>query len=122
MTKTPNRNSPITYRGQLFPSQRALALHLSVSEPTVSRAIRTGRVDRLGTGSPTGTELVELGRVARNQPCAALGWTWPSQLDAAIALGVTTAAVSKALNRGRFESMVRQRLGQKLGMAPSAGE
>jgi hypothetical protein len=49
----------------------------------------------------------------RKQPCAAHGWHWPSQIEAARALGVRHQKVADRLNRGSFDRLVLERLGVK---------
>ena len=109
---------PILYLGTLFPSQYALAKHLGISQPQIHRRIRRGTLE-----SPKDTRLnLLLGPLSNCQPVSALGHYWPSQKTAAADLGVSANAVSKALSEGRFEELVRRRLGPKAGMAPSAKE
>ena len=112
---------PILYKGTFFPSQRALARHLGVSQSSIHLRLRRGTLEENNGPNPHPYPLF-LGPLANCQPVSALGHHWPSQQAAATALGVTATAVCKALNKGRFEELVRRKLGPKDGMAPSPRE
>lgn len=94
----------IYWRGQVYPSISAAAKAAGVSRQSFSEAIKRNRVHMIGTGPHKAAE-------DRKQPCAAHGWHWPSQKDAADALGVAPGVVSDRLNRGTFYRLVLERLG-----------
>lgn len=109
---------PVRYLNTLFPSQRALARHLGISQSSVHFRIRRGILEQDNDTNPA----YLLGPLSNRQPVSALGHYWPSQAAAAVALGVTDSAVSKALNDGKFEELVRRKLGPRDNMAPSPKE
>lgn len=109
---------PVLYEGVLFPSQHALARHLGLTQSTVHLRIHQGTLEQ---DNDTRLNLL-LGPPSNRQPVSAHGHYWPSQKAAAIDLGVTASAVSKALEKGRFDRMVLRKLGPKDGMAPSPRE
>lgn len=106
----PGVKRPVEWQGKVYPSITALAAALGLSKQTVSHAVRTNRMHTLGQGRMVGLLAMQ---AAHRQPCAAHGWHWPSQRDAARALGVTERVVSARLNRGTFADLVMQRLGVK---------
>lgn len=109
---------PILYLGTLFPSQHALAKHLGITYSSVHSRIRRGTLEQ---DNDTRLNLL-LGPLSNRQPVSAHGHYWPSQKAAAKDLGVTTSAVSKALEKGTFDRLVLRRLGPKDGMAHSPRE
>ena len=94
----------ITHNGTRYRSLAALARSLGLSRPTVHKAWHNGRMATLGQGPS------RAGQRKRAQPVAAHGFYWPSQKDAAAALGVSTSAVCGALGRGTFDRMVARRM------------
>ena len=84
---------PVRIRGITYPSQRAAARALGVSERTVRNALDAGRIDEVGTreakGGPGGV------------PCTYRGQVFPSRIAAAIACGVSSKAVYRAVGRAR---------------------
>ena len=81
---------PVRVRGVVYPSQRAAARALGVSEKTVRTALDAGRADMIGiTGN---------GRPGK--PCTYRGVEYPSLTAAAIACGVSDKTVANDIRRG----------------------
>ena len=113
MTPAPKtQRKPITFHGVQYPSLMALARELGLHHATVSLANKTGRIATLGKGRGNGGGHIAA-NAARKQPVSAHGWEWPSQVEAARALGVTPPTVYGALQRGTFGRLVLRRLGAK---------
>lgn len=85
--------APVTIRGIEYPSQRAAAKAIGVSERTLSLAARRGRLDRVGTGVNPGPSL----------PCRWRGVVYPSRAEAARATGEPYSRITRAINAGREE-------------------
>jgi hypothetical protein len=81
-------SNPIVVRGILYISQVAAAKALGVHPRTVTKALNLGRVDELGQPVWRG------GRPGKS--CWYRGKWYPSRTAAALACGVSVAAVSKA--------------------------
>lgn len=96
----------IYWQGKIYPSISAASKAAGVSRQSMSEAIRRNRLHTVGTGPHRASE-------ARKQPCAAHGWHWQSQKEAAAALGVSPQKVSYHLECGIFERLVKERLGVK---------
>ncbi len=88
---------PVRIRGILYPSQRAAALALGVTEKTIRNALDAGRIDDTALGLRRG------GRPGK--PCVFRGKRYPSMHAAALDAGVSVAAVSKAAKA--FEQLAR---------------
>jgi hypothetical protein len=101
---------PVTHPGTgvTYPSRAALARAFNVTRSAVCLAIRNGRLDRLGSGGDAGLASAH---AARRQPVASLGHHWPSQTACARALGMASATVSEALDRGTLDRLVARRIG-----------
>jgi hypothetical protein len=97
----------IYWRGQVYPSISAAAKAAGVSRQAFTEAMQRNRLHMVGTGPHKVC-------VDRRQPCAAHGWQWASQKDAAAALGVSDCVITARLNRGTFDALVLQRLGVKV--------
>lgn len=91
--------NPTLIRGVLYPSQKAAAAALSVTEAAVSLALAEGRPDSVGLGI-TG---------APHKPCYMNGRRYPSRKAAAEAIGCTRAAISRAIGQGKAEITTRKR-------------
>jgi hypothetical protein len=88
---------PVRIRGVLYPSQRAAARALGVTEKTIRNALDAGRIDDTGLGVRRG------GRPGK--PCTFLGKRYASMHEAARATGYSVATVSKAVKA--FEQLAR---------------
>lgn len=80
---------PVRIRGIVYPSQRAAAAALGVTEKTIRNALDAGRIDDTGLGLRRG------GRPGK--PCTFQGKRYPSMHEAARDTGVSVATVSKAV-------------------------
>lgn len=89
------RAQPCRIRGVLYPSQRAAALALGVSEGAISIALAGGWIDQVGLGPRKG------GQHPNARPVRMNGKRWPSMADASLALNVSVAAISFAVSQGR---------------------
>ena len=78
--------SPVRIRGVNYISQRAAAKALGLHERTIANALDAGCIDEVG--------LRRGGRPGK--PCVYRGKAYPSRKAAALACGVSVAAVSKA--------------------------
>lgn len=74
---------PVRVRGVVYPSQRAAASAMGVSEKTVRNALDAGTIDLVG--------LLVAGRPGK--PCTYRGAEYPSMTAAAIACGVSEKTV-----------------------------
>lgn len=88
---------PTLIRGVLYPSMSAAARALGVVTCTVSQAMDDGWLDRVGLGRPRGVSS----RPDLRKPCWFRGKRYPSRTAAALAHGVTVAAVSLSVSRAR---------------------
>jgi DNA-binding transcriptional LysR family regulator len=93
ITRKPRKTTanPCFIHGVLYPSQRAAAEALNVTDARVSQALNAGRVDQLGSG--------------HLRPCVIRGVEYPSRSAAAEALGVTIGRVSQAIREGRTDQL-----------------
>ncbi len=91
--------NPTLIRGVLYPSQKAAAQALNVTEAAISLALSEGRPDTVGLGV-TG---------APHKPCYMNGRRFPSRKAAAEAIGCTRAAISRAIGQGKAEITTRKR-------------
>lgn len=87
---------PVTIRGVTYESQKAAAAALRLVPSTVSLAVKYGFEDRLGiTGRKVG------GRPGN--PITIKGVTYPSQIAAAKALGLSPCTITARKAAGRLE-------------------
>ena len=89
----------VTWNGVRYPSMVVMGRALGVSKQRAAQMIKRG--PPMPPGRP-------------KQPCAALGWDWPSQKEAARDLGVSTSTVFSALERGNFDSLVQRIKGRRV--------
>lgn len=82
---------PVRIRGVTYPSQRAAARALGVSERAIRNALDAGRVDQVGLHPKRGG--------APGIPCVYRGQEFPSRIAAAIAFDVSSKAVYRAVER-----------------------
>jgi hypothetical protein len=94
----------VYWNGTVYPSISAAAKAAGVSRQAMSEAVTQNRLHSVGKGTHG---------FKHRCPVAAHGWHWPSQKDAAAALGVTPYVIWSRLNRGTFDRLVLQRLGVK---------
>lgn len=80
---------PVRIRGVVYPSQRSAAKAFGVHPNTIATALDQGRVDEIGI-------VVRRGGGQICKPCWYRGAHYPSRKAAALACGVSIAAVSKA--------------------------
>lgn len=92
--------NPTLIRGVLYPSQKAAAAALNVTEGAISLALAEGRIDTVGLGIVCG---------APPKPCYMNGRRFRSRTEAARAIGCTIAAVSRAIGQGKTEITTRKR-------------
>jgi len=83
--------NPCLIHGVLYPSQRAAAKALGVSDTRVAIALNRGRADQIGVGL--------------TRPCVIGGVEYPSRKAAAEALNVTIGRVCQAIREGRTDQL-----------------
>ncbi len=89
------KHRDITVRGITYADTRAVAAALGITQQTVWRAIKDGRLDTLGLGQ----------RGRRLQPVIIRGKRYASAEAAAQALGVTTGAIRQAKSKNRLDKV-----------------
>lgn len=97
---THHNAQPCRINGVVYPSQKAAAAALGVSEGHVSKCIRAGRFD----GVVTQREGKRGNTNAIRRPVVAFGRSWVSQSAMARDLGVDRGIVVRALRKGAKES------------------
>lgn len=81
---------PTAHKGEVYPSQRALARAKGVSEKTVHSALERGRADFIGTGR---------GATVRRRPCTVDGVDYPSLSAASQATGIPLSTLHQRLRK-----------------------
>lgn len=101
---------PVTYEGVRYGSLSDFAAAVGISISQASKRNKEGTISNIVPLRP-GEKGYERAAEQLRQGCAAHGFKWRSQADAARELGVAQSFLCDALAMGKFEALVARKKG-----------